>query len=230
MSERGGTSRVLLVEGVPGLGKTTVVDGVLRRYVEATAPESIRTALALAQTHTYGPLVGREDDGSLTKADNLAHLETIVGGLDWLVDAAHAQPRTKCVIVVDTLHLTHCLRPGVLDWPDVAGIDARLADLGARLLLLDATDETVRQRTVAARAATEFIHGYALGRFGRDEGEIAAHFCRERDRFRALFTSSVMSKRLIAAEAPAGDIVEQALEFWLEPRDVARERRSRAVR
>lgn len=218
MSDRGGTSRLLLVEGVPGLGKSTTVDGVVRRYVETTPIERIRTIVALAQTHTYGPLAGREDDGSLTKAENLDHLDTIARGLEWLIDSARPQTRTKCVIAVDTLHLTHCLRPGVLAWRDVEPIDRRLASLGARLLLIDAADETIRQRTVLARANTEFIEGYALGRFGSTPDALVAHFIRERDRFRALFEASTMVKRVLPAERSRDDLIASALDFWLDPR------------
>jgi len=219
MPDRGGTSRLLLVEGVPGLGKSTTIDGVVRRYVETTSAERIRTVVALAQTHTYGPLAGREDDSSLTKADNLEHLDIVVRGLEWLIDGAGRQTRTKCVIVVDTLHLTHCLRPGVLDWHDVEPIDRRLASLGARLLLIDGAEETIRQRTVLARAGTEFIKGYALGRFGNTPDALVSHFVRERDRFRVLFEASAMVKRVIAAEIARDEMIGSALDFWLDPRD-----------
>jgi hypothetical protein len=222
MSDRSGTTRLLLVEGVPGLGKSTIVDGVVRRYVDATPREALRTVVALAQTHTYGPLAAREDDGSLTRDDDLAHLETIVRGIEWLIDAARSQARTKCVNVVDTLHLTHCLRPGVVTWGDVSGIDQRLAAIGGRLLLLDAGDDTIRQRTVVARAGTEFIRGYALGRFGQDEDELAAHFSRERDRFREMFAVSAMPGLIVTAETDSVEVIDKAVAFWLEPLNTIR--------
>ena len=213
----GGTSRLLLVEGVPGLGKSTILDGLMRRYVDETPAERLRTVGMLAQTHTYGPLAAREDDGTLTVDDNLHHLDRLVTWLEWLVESARDATRTKCVVLVDTLHLTHCLRPGVVSWADVATIDRRLHAIGCRLLLLDAEDDTVRDRTVLARATTEFIRGYALGRFGDSEAGLIGHFQRERDRFRTLYAASAMTKRMVAAEDAVDDIIHTALAFWLEP-------------
>src|SRR3712207_9512893 len=115
-------SRLLLVEGVPGIGKTTLVDKLLRSYVADTPVEKIRTVLSLAQTHTYGPLAAREDDRTLTREDCLAHLHGILTWLEWLISSAGFAMRTKCVVVIDTLHLTHCLRPGVVSWQDVEEI------------------------------------------------------------------------------------------------------------
>lgn len=89
------------------------------------------------------------------------------------------------------------------------------------LLLIDGTDETIRQRTVLARAGTEFIEGYALGRFGATHDELAAHFVGERDRFRVLLERSTMIKRVLRAERPWEDLVASALDFWLDPRDTA---------
>jgi len=213
-----GTSRLLLVEGVPGLGKSTILDALMRRYVAETPAERLRTVVMLAQTHTYGPLAAREDDGTLTVDDNLHHLDRIVTWLEWLVASARDAPRTKCVVLVDTLHLTHCLRPGVVSWVDVAAVDRRLHAIGCRLVLLDARDGTVRERTVLARSTTEFIRGYARGRFGDSEAALIGHFQRERDRFRTLFAASAMAKRKIAAEDAVDDSIQAALEFWLEPR------------
>jgi len=208
-------SRLLLVEGVPGIGKSTLLDGALRRYVDAEAEGRLRTVVLLAQTHTYGPLAAGEDDGTLTREACLRHLERIVGWLEWLAESARGQPRPKCLVLVDTLHLTYCLRPGVVGWEDVAPFDRRLAAAGCALLLLDAEDSTVRERTVRARADTEFIRGYALGRFGCDEAELVEHFRGERDAFRRMFAASSMRKLRLAAEDPPGEAAASAAEFWI---------------
>jgi len=85
--------------------------------------------------------------------------------------------------------------------------------LAPGLLLIDGTDETIRQRTVLARAGTEFIEGYALGRFGATHDELAAHFVGGRDRFRVLLERSTMIKRVLRAERPWEDLVASALDF-----------------
>lgn len=208
-------ARILLVEGVPGIGKSTLADGLVRHYVNAEAAGRLRTVFALAQTHTYGPLAHGEDDGTLTRAQNLSHIDRIVASLEWLAEHARGQNRPKTFIIVDTLHLTHCLRPGVVKWEDVIDCDERLAAIGGKLLLLDADDETIATRTVRARAATEFIRAYALGRFGRDDEELIAHFCRERDAFRQMFERSRLAKARLAAERLPHDLVNEAAAFWL---------------
>ncbi|MGZ6071994.1 MAG: hypothetical protein ACXWK8_12315, partial [Myxococcaceae bacterium] len=134
-----GWSRVLLVEGVPGVGKSTLLDALLRRHVEDRPPRQVRTFLHLTQAHTYGPLAPDEDRGTLTPAAALAHLERVVGTLEWHVHALTAEHTPKLFALVDTLHLTQCHRPGVLGWTDVAPLDARLAALGCRLVFLRAT-------------------------------------------------------------------------------------------
>jgi hypothetical protein len=205
---------ILLVEGVPGIGKSTTIDGVVRKYVAREGAGKIRTLVALAQTYTYGPLAAGEDAGTLTRDESLAHLDRIVSGIEWLVTHGRGQGRTKTHIVIDTLHLTHCLRPGRLQWDDVRPIDARLTAAGCRLLLLDAEDDTIRTRTVMARAETEFIRRYARGRFGDSDAALVAHFQHERDRFREMFSQSSMPKMTLTAERGLAENVSAAAAWW----------------
>jgi thymidylate kinase len=207
-------SRLLLVEGVPGLGKSTVLDHLARRHVAEAEPRRVRTLLHLTQAHTYGPLARREDAGTLTRGECLAHLERIVAGLEWLAASVRGESTTKCFVLVDCLHLTACLRPGVVRWPDVVSLDRRMAETGCRLLLLDGTDETVRERAVRARMDTDFIRGYAARRFGRSEAELVRHFRRERDAFRELFAASAMTRLCLPAEAPEEATAAGAFRFW----------------
>jgi hypothetical protein len=206
---------LLLVEGVTGLGKSTLLDRLLRQHV-STAPErKLRTVLHLTQAHTYGPLAPAEDAGTLTREASVAHLERIVALLEWLAATVRDERVPKCFALVDTLHLTHCVRPGVLAWDDVAPYDRRLADAGCRLILLDAEDDTVRERAVRARAETDFIRDYATRRFAPDLDGLERHFVAERDVFRRMFAASAMPKRLLHAEAPPAFLAVAAHEFWL---------------
>ena len=54
-------SRVLLVEGTSGVGKSTLIDRLLRRFVALQPPRRLRTLLHLTQAHTYGPRAPLED-------------------------------------------------------------------------------------------------------------------------------------------------------------------------
>jgi hypothetical protein len=88
--------QALLLEGTSGVGKSTLVDALIRRHVASSEPRKIRTLVHLAQSHTYGPLALPEDDGTLTVDANLRHLERIVGTVEWL-HAGRARARAPVV-------------------------------------------------------------------------------------------------------------------------------------
>src|SRR5271170_2315022 len=93
----------LLVEGVPGIGKSTLIDALIRRHIANAGARKIRAFVHLPQTYTYGPLARGEDAGTLTVADNLRLLERIVGTIEWLhEDLRHSD--MPCFIVIDALH------------------------------------------------------------------------------------------------------------------------------
>lgn len=208
-------ARLLLIEGVPGLGKSTVLDRLVRRHVAAAGERRVRTLVHLTQAHTYGPLAPREDAGTLTREESLEHLEGLVRLLEWLAAAVAAESRTKCFALVDTLHLTHCLRPGAVTWDDVAPFDRRLAAAGCRLLLLDGDDATIRERSVRARTETSFVRDYALRRLAPDLPALDRYFAGERDAFRRMFADSAMPKLTLAAETPLEELAASAYAFWM---------------
>jgi hypothetical protein len=76
--------KALLVEGTSGVGKSTLIDALIRRHISTAQPRKIRSLVHLAQSHTYGPLALAEDHGTLTVEQNARHLERIVNTLEWL--------------------------------------------------------------------------------------------------------------------------------------------------
>jgi hypothetical protein len=211
-----GWSRVLLVEGVPGVGKSTLLDALLRRHVDGRPPRQVRTLLHLTQAHTYGPLAPDEDRGTLTAASALAHLERVVGMLEWHVRALTAEQTPKLFALVDTLHLTQCRRPGVLGWADVGPLDARLAVLGCRLVFLRASPSVLRARAVEARAGTQFIREYAAPRWGASLDAIQHGLLDEQAAMEAHLAGTRLEHRVLDAGAPLSALVEAAHRFWVE--------------
>lgn len=209
----------LIVEGVPGIGKSTLVDRLIRRHVDSAEPRRIRSLLHLSQSHTYGPLAPFEDSGTLTVKRNVELLERICGTLEWMY--ADLQCCDKpAYVVIESLHLTHCLRPGILTWDAAATIDARLARTGCKLLLLTGTDDTIWKRSLHARAGSQFLAEYAR-KFGRTDDEIHAHFASEQSRFLEMFGRSTMQKRKLENDGDLDTIVDEAYSFWTGNRDMA---------
>jgi hypothetical protein len=208
-------SRVLLVEGTSGVGKSTLIDRLLRRYVAQRPARKLRTLLHLSQAHTYGPLAPGEDSGTLTVDENLRHLDRVVSLLEWQVCALAAETRVKFLAIVDTLHLTQCHRPGVLTWDQVRGFDERLVRLGARLLFLHGTPATLWRRGIEPRAQGEFILGYARPRFGENLSQIHQHFVAEQAAMRGHLSRTRLPSLLLDAEGDDHSNLERAYAFWL---------------
>lgn len=207
-----GQFHALLVEGVPGIGKSTLIDALIRRHISSSEARRVRSFVHLAQSHTYGPLAPAEDAGTLNADANLRLLDRIVGMLEWLHhDLRHSDK--PCFVLIDSLHLTHCLRPGVVTWSDVAPVDRRLAMVGCKLVLLTGSQETIRARVIEARADSQFLSEYAL-KFGRRHEELHRHFVSEQAEFIRMFGQSKLQKRVFENDGGLDTIVIDVFDFW----------------
>jgi hypothetical protein len=213
--------QALLVEGTSGVGKSTLIDALIRRHVGTAAPRKIRSVVHLAQSHTYGPLAVSEDRG-LTVDENLLHLERIVGAAEWLHASVQEHTRPWCFLLIDTLHLTHCVRPGVVKWRDVAPYDARLAALGCKMLFLQTSPKEIWERGIKPRMKEQFILEYAK-KLGGTLEEIHEYFVREQDAMAGLFAQSAMPKLQLSSDGAAEGVLDAAHKFWSEELGAAAE-------
>jgi hypothetical protein len=207
--------KAMLVEGTSDVGKSTLIDDLIRRHVSSSEPRKIRTLVHLAQSHTYGPLATPEDEKTLTVNASLRHLERIVGMVEWLHPSVQQHSRPWCFVLIDTLHLTHCVRPGLVSRNDVEPCDRRLAALGCKLLFPQAKAATIWERGIKPRADQQFIQEYAK-KFGRTHEEIHAYFVREQETLAELFSRSVMPKRTMQMDETLEPLSEEPCRFWTE--------------
>ncbi len=207
--------QALLVEGTSGVGKSTLIDDLMRRHITAAVPRKIRSLVHLAQSHTYGPLAVAEDRGMLTVDENLRHLERIVGIAEWLHASVQEHTRPWCFLLIDTLHLTHCVRPGVVKWNDVAPYDARLAALGCKLVFLQSSPKEIWQRGIEPRMKEQFILEYAK-KFGGTLEQIHEYFVREQDAMAQLVAQSAMPKLQLRSDGAPECVADAAHKFWSE--------------
>jgi|SRR5579872_391739 len=205
--------KALLVEGTSGAGKSTLIDALIRRHVGASPPRKIRSLIHLAQSHTYGPLAAGEDNGTLTAEEYIRHLEGIVRHMEWLHASVQEHTHPWCFLLIDALHLTHCVRPGVVKWNDVSRFDERMAAMGCRLIFLEVSSSTIWERGIRPRMEEQFIREYAR-KFGRTHKEIHQYFVREQDEIARLFSQSAITKLLLKNDGEPDTAIDTVYQFW----------------
>ena len=206
-------AKVLIVEGPSGVGKSTLIDAVLRKYVSEN--KKIRSLLHLTQAHTYGPLATHEDTNTLTKEMNQSHLWQIQKILKWSVASIEEEHKATFFCIIDTLHITHCVRPGVITWADVEDYDFRLKQLDCKVIFLKALPETIWQRGILPRRNERFITNYGQ-KFGKSPTEIHRYFIGEQERLEQLTLNSQLDTLYLAAEGDIQRAVESAYDFWMQ--------------
>jgi len=205
-------ARILLIEGTSGIGKSTLIDALLRKYISEN--KKIRSLLHLTQANTYGPLAIDEDNGTLTKEMNKAHLADIYNLLNWAVSSLKDERKVKLFGILDTLHFTHCVRPGVIDWNDILEYDTKLKAIECKLIFISAEPQTIWDRGIIPRINEQFITGYA-NKFGKDINEIHQYFIKEQVQLEKLVAKSCLDKIYIRAEDGFEKNAEKCYNFWI---------------
>jgi thymidylate kinase len=169
-------ANVVIVEGTCGSGKTTLL-----RAAELLFEE--REVTVLWQRVTYAPIAVHEDHDTLDDEINRRVL------LDILCRVRDEVVEPRRLVLIDTLHATHLVRAGALTVESFVEIDRALNELGALVVALRISEETIRTRAIVGRRGTGFAE-YAR-KFGATEDDMLIYFAHEQERlFDVLATHS----------------------------------------
>ena len=206
-------SKIILIEGIPGAGKTTLIKALLEKYI--SQEKRIDSLFHLSQAHTYKPVVSDEDNFYACKDDNLNHLTKIIDLLVQSISIGNNKRTNKLFVIIDTLHITHCFRPGNISWNDVAAYDKLLADINCKLIFIKALPETIWERAILKRnKADEFYLQKYQKRYGITLEEVHQYYMKEQDKMEKLIEQSSLSKMTLFSEDTLHTNANAAYEFW----------------
>jgi thymidylate kinase len=201
--------KIILIEGVPGVGKTTLIKGLLREYI--SQDKKISSLLHLNQSHTYKPIVSDEDNFYACKTENLNHLSKI---LDFL-NRAISLGNNKLFVIIDTLHITHCFRPGTVSWTDVSTYDKLLAGMNCKLIFIKAMPETILERAILKRNTADkfYLSKYQI-KYGKTLEEVHQYYITEQQKMEDLIKQSILNRMTLFSEDTPQANQDAAFKFW----------------
>jgi thymidylate kinase len=208
------TSKLLLIEGTAGVGKSALTELLFKKYIEEEK-RKVRSMLHLDQAYTYHPLHPDRINNPLTKEENQQHLDTIFQMLSWYAHYVPAGTPHQFYCIIETLHITQCFRPGVLRLKDVLRYDRRLAEQDCRLVFLKVNPETLWERCIKARQDNEFITQYGK-KYGTTLDEIHGYYVEEQALMERVIGKSVLEKLTVELDGPIYKPLEETYEFWMK--------------
>jgi hypothetical protein len=201
-----------LVEGTAGIGKTTLVDNMIRFQMRQNA--RLNTLVRLGQGHTYHPLAPDDPDSPFAAQDHLAYLERVYQTLSFLAHPGDSSTKPPFMCLIETLHLTLGVRPGLLSETQLHDFDGKLAAIGCKLILIKVTPQALWQRCIWERRKNGFITKYGR-KYGSTLQEIHGYYVNEQQRMFELFEHSSMKKLLVNDDASPEVAAERAYRFWV---------------
>lgn len=208
----------LVLEGVCGVGKTTLFNELLR------SPQVLSLAfpsrIALSEHHTQRVLEKKERDEGLTLHDNLTLLGRHVAYLESLRDSLARMPwrengRTnmRILCLLERFHWTHAVHYDHVQWSDVIGVDSRLAGMKFKCCLLTMDDALFQHRILDDRGPGWRDY---VSRYGNSDEQILAYYRNQQKQFLDMCDQSLMETRVInTTHRGVMDVVAEVASFWL---------------
>lgn len=169
-------SHVLIVDGVTGAGKTAVIERVRDRWAAAGVAVEF-----VPEDDTLGELMDQVRDPAWLRAPRFDALASVLVRIERAVGEGRR-------ILVERFHLTAyalCER-----WEPLAALDARLAELGARHVLLSFPAALCEARSIDRAERAGWADGMAAW-YGTRSGAITAAIDSQQRRIDALLRSAL---------------------------------------
>ena len=212
----------LVLEGISGSGKSTVLGGLLRS--ESYLQRGYLSSIVLSEHHTQRVLEPKQKAEGLSAADNVALLRQNVDmihaldlrlrGTDW---GERGRLNHRLSYLMERFHLTHVCHYEHVGWKHVRAIDDALAGLGCKLCLLRVDEAMIEERVVNLRRNKEW-EAY-LSSVGSHSRGIVDHYVAQQERFLALREASSMPSVVVDTSGRGvNEVVAEVSAFWLSER------------
>ncbi len=191
----------LILEGVPASGKTTLLKALSSH--PHFSPLKFPSRIILSDHHTQRVLEKQNNRGELTPRSALkllcGHADYIRQRRDYLQRIQWCDPDMEAhrlVFMWERFHLSHVLDFDSISWEDVSGIDAQLADLNARHVILRLKRQEMISRIIRERQDQPHWNRY-IRRFGATEDAVADHYSRQQEKLLELAERSRIPRQVI---------------------------------
>ncbi len=214
MKAAGGTG--ILLEGIPGSGKSSVFEGLRQAKRVCSRPEPSRHYYSEHATQRVLELAAHR--GEFGPRDHLAHLEGILDEIarkreSLLSRGFEPDGESGFLYILERFHLTHAAYYPYLDWDFLFPLDARLAEMGCRLCLL-----TVNARALEERIFRDRWPGWLdyVRRYGETRGGIIEHYLRQQDEYLHMAKMSAMECIVEdTSHCTPDDTLRAVLDSWI---------------
>jgi len=200
-------SRILVVDGVTGAGKSSVLRAL--RSVLDVSPRGALTEF-IYEDDTLGDIMDQVRDPEWRKAPSFGALEAVLTRVERELAAVPSRR-----FVLERFHLTaYALYP---DWRRLKRYDRRLAELGARQILLTYPSELAETRAIERpdRQGDQWSAGMDDW-YGSRRSAVAAVIQSQRRRWTALQRSALPFLHVDTREKRWTSYAQSALSFWID--------------
>jgi thymidylate kinase len=178
-----GAARGLIVEGIPGTGKTTLIREIQR--MERFVARQAVSFLLFGEEMTQRTLEWKTLQGTLKPDDHFALFDELLMLLEQQQIRFHERgwkgenASQQFLYLLERFHLTHTTYYPYLEQADFTQVEERLLKVGARGCLLVMEPSVMRQRIIDSRPYPGW-RAY-IARYGADEKAIIEHYIRQQN-------------------------------------------------